>query len=182
MSCQSAMVRSKQQSLLPCPRGRPPIKPSAYDDAAIDALCQRLVSGMGMNQACKLPECPSRSAVYERLALDEQFQTRIARVREIQQYAVMDDIVDMADAATPENWQVVKLRIWARQWTAAKLAPKIFGDKRQVELNSAPGIAERLNAALARYRDTAMNVQPPVVEITGECIDLPSEFPTRAAA
>lgn len=33
---------------------------------------------------------------------------------------------------TPENWQVVKLRIWARQWRAAKLAPKVYGDKVEV--------------------------------------------------
>ena len=35
----------------------------------------------------------------------------------------------MADMATPDDWQVVKLRIWARQWRASKLAPKKYGDK-----------------------------------------------------
>jgi terminase small subunit-like protein len=35
----------------------------------------------------------------------------------------------MADAATEADRQVVKLRIWARQWRGAKLAPKRYGEK-----------------------------------------------------
>lgn len=45
----------------------------------------------------------------------------------------------MADQATPENWQVVKLRIWARQWRAAKLAPRKYGDKITTELTGKDG-------------------------------------------
>ena len=49
--------------------------------------------------------------------------------REAQQEYEADYCVEMADEATPENWQLVKLRIWARQWRAAKLAPRRYGDK-----------------------------------------------------
>jgi hypothetical protein len=45
----------------------------------------------------------------------------------------------LADQATPENWQVVKLRIWARQWRAAKLAPRKYGDKITTELTGKDG-------------------------------------------
>ena len=48
-------------------------------------------------------------------------------------------MVEMADKATPENWNVVKLRIWARQWRAAKLAPKKCGDKVQTEHSGPDG-------------------------------------------
>jgi hypothetical protein len=37
-----------------------------------------------------------------------------------------------ADAATLENRQVEKLRIWARQWRAAKPAPRTYGEKLEV--------------------------------------------------
>jgi ABC-type nitrate/sulfonate/bicarbonate transport system ATPase subunit len=62
------------------------------------------------------------------MAKDEAFRTRIARAREAQQDALMDETLEMADAATAEDWQVVELRIWARQWLAAKLAPKKYGE------------------------------------------------------
>ena len=48
----------------------------------------------------------------------------IARAREAQQHALVDQTVAMADAATVENWQLVRLQIQARQWRAGKLAPK----------------------------------------------------------
>ena len=83
---------------------------------------------MGMEEACSPPDCPSKAAVYLRMAKDPDFATIIARAREAQQHAIIDQTVDMADAATPENWQVIRLRIWARQWRAAKLAPKTYGD------------------------------------------------------
>jgi len=63
------------------------------------------------------------------MAADAEFKTFIARAREAQQHAMIDETVDMADQATPEDWQAVKLRIWARQWRAAKLAPRDYGER-----------------------------------------------------
>lgn len=45
---------------------------------------------------------------------------------------MIDETIEMADAATPQNWQVMQMRIWARQWRAAKLASRTYGDKVEV--------------------------------------------------
>ncbi|MDQ1081466.1 hypothetical protein [Pseudoroseomonas cervicalis] len=108
-------------------RGRSPVKPSTDDQEAVARLCELLIGGMSMGQACARADCPSKTSVYARMASDSAFRTTIARAREAQQHAMIDDTIDLADSATPENWQVVKLRIWARQWRAAKLAPKTYG-------------------------------------------------------
>lgn len=97
-------------------------------------LCQRIIGGMSVDKACALPDGPSKTLVYQRMARDEAFRTIIARARVAQQDAIIDDTVDMADAATPENWQVVRMQIWARQWRAGKLAPKVYGEKITQEL------------------------------------------------
>jgi hypothetical protein len=49
-----------------------------------------------------------------------------------QQHPMIDETIEMADAATPENWQVVKPRIWALPWRGAKLAPRVYGDEVEV--------------------------------------------------
>lgn len=72
---------------------------------------------------------PSKTSVYVVMAENEQFRNAIARARVAQQDAIIDETVDMADEATESNYNVVKLRIWTRQWRAAKLAPKKYGDK-----------------------------------------------------
>lgn len=94
-----------------------------------DELIDRLCGGEGISEICRDDHMPDARTVYRKMAKDEAFAARIARAREAQQEAEADAIVDMADDAGAEDWQVVKLRIWARQWRAAKLAPKKFGDK-----------------------------------------------------
>lgn len=105
--------------------------------AIIKELCTRLASGEAMHVICQDKHMPSSSMVYARMGEDEDFRTIIAGAREAQQEFEADNIIRMADEATEEDWQVVKLRIWARQWRASKLAPKRYGDK--LDLSSSDG-------------------------------------------
>lgn len=106
-----------------------PAKADLNDPAVVDELCARLISGKSMAFVCADDDMPAESTVYLRMSKDEEFRSSIARAREAQQEAEIDRTVDMADLATSEDHQVVKLRIWARQWRAAKLAPKKYGEK-----------------------------------------------------
>lgn len=108
-------------------------KASLDDTAVVDLLCERVASGLGISAVCDMPDMPAKTTVYARMASDDAFRTRIARAREAQQDSEADYCVDMADQATAEDWQVVKLRIWARQWRASKLAPKKYGEKLELE-------------------------------------------------
>lgn len=115
--------------------GRPAERPGIDDQAAVDLLCDRLVQGLSMREACSIPECPTDTAVYRGMARNPEFAAAIARAREAQQHAEAEKCIELADQATAEDWQVVKLRIWARQWRAAKLAPKVYGEKIELEQN-----------------------------------------------
>lgn len=99
------------------------------DPKVVEELCDRLISGKSISEICKADDMPAESTVYLRMAKDEIFRREIARAREAQQEAEIDRTVDMADLATADDYQVVKLRIWARQWRAAKLAPKKYSEK-----------------------------------------------------
>lgn len=118
-------------------RGRPP-KADLDDPAVVEKLCDLVASGQSIQDVCKRPDFPSESTIYLRMAKDDDFRRRIAQAREAQQEREADMMVVMADKATPQNWQVARLRIWARQWRAAKLAPKKYGDRQAVE-HSGPG-------------------------------------------
>lgn len=105
------------------------MKASLDDEDVVQALCDRLIGGEGITEICASPDMPGKTQVYVRMAEDKDFRTRIAAAREAQQDAIVDDLIPMADAATVEDYNVVKLRIWARQWRAARLAPKKYGDR-----------------------------------------------------
>ena len=99
---------------------RPRERPSCDDPQAVALLCQRLVSGMSMQSACATPDVPCHAEVYQRMAADAEFLSVIARARQAQQDALIDECHDIAESATPENWQVVRLQIWERQWRAVE--------------------------------------------------------------
>lgn len=141
------------------PGGRPPIRPSAYDDNAVSLVFDDMIAGKQISDACLSRERPVHTAIYQRQWRDAEFAQTIARVREAQQHAIIDTIIPMADAATPENWQAVKLKIWARQWAAAKFCPKVFGEKSELHLTVSDALSDRLTAALKRQRELAAGIQ-----------------------
>jgi len=140
-----------------------PANADLNDPAVVEKICDALISGKSMASVCAADDMPAESTVYLKMANDDEFRSAIMRAREAQQEAEIDRTVDMADAATPEDHQVVKLRIWARQWRAAKLAPKKYGDKIDVTSGGEPvalGEVEsitRLAALCAKYVDAADN-------------------------
>jgi hypothetical protein len=107
----------------------------------LDRVCEGLISGKSIVEVCKPIDMPSYNAVYLAMAKDAEFAQVIARAREAQQEVVIDETIALADTATPENHNAVKLQIWARQWRASKLAPKKYGDKVSQELTGKDGAA-----------------------------------------
>jgi hypothetical protein len=72
---------------------------------------------------------PSRKFYEDWLNTDEEFARQYARAREAQAEYYADEIVAIADAATPETANAARLQVDARKWVAAKLLPKKYGDK-----------------------------------------------------
>ena len=97
-------------------------------DAQKEELLSQVCSGASMREAALAADV-AIATLYRVLHRDADFATSMASARRAQQDSEIEKCVEMADQATPEDWQVVKLRIWARQWRASKLAPKRYGDK-----------------------------------------------------
>lgn len=129
--------------------GRPAIA-DLNDPLVVKTICDAISSGMGIKKISQQEGMPSDSTIYLKMANDEGFRALITRAREAQQESIVDSTVDMADDATPEDWQVVKLRIWARQWRAAKLAPKKYGEKLQTEVSGPNGGAIPVQHQIAK--------------------------------
>ena len=134
--------------------GRPRVRPRLTDPGVIDLLCERLICGQSMVDACTPIDVPTDQVVYAVMAQDPDFRAVIARAREAQQHAIIDQTVDMADKATIEDWQVVRLRIWARQWRAGKLSPKIYGERVQNEITGTLTLEQLVAASMLAKQET----------------------------
>ena len=148
-------------------RGRPRMRPSIHDPGMLDKVCDELIVGKSIRQACEPEDMPNFIEIYREMHRDQDLYNAIARAREAQQEFIADDIVEQADLATPEDHNVVKLRIWARQWRAAKLAPKKYGDKQVVDItqniNIAVVQAEQLMQLSQRAKEV-IDVTPTVLK------------------
>lgn len=136
---------------------RIPFTPDIFDE-----YCELLAAGASMHEIADMQEgtqphrFPSPGvflgwlhndghiAMYHEArgaALDERY----ARAREDQQHALAEEQRHIAD--TDSDPQRARNRIDARRWQAAKLLPKVYGDRTQMDLTGAvthetPALAE----------------------------------------
>lgn len=106
---------------------------------------------------------PSREAVRLWLRDDEVFRAQYARAREAQADHFFDEMVEIADdsrndfieketakgAVVSLNAEAVsraRLRVETRKWLVARLAPKKYGERAEVELKPADSLLELLEA------------------------------------
>lgn len=147
---------------------RKPGRPSDYTLKLTDKICERLADGESLRSICSSDGMPRQTTVFRWLAAHAEFRERYARAREAQADALFDECLEIADDArndwmvkngkdsvgwelNGEHVQRSKLRIDARRWMAAKLQPKRYGDKVEVEQTGTLTIVtkEQRDAAVA---------------------------------
>ncbi|MEN9590317.1 MAG: hypothetical protein RLZZ481_2103 [Pseudomonadota bacterium] len=120
-----------------------------------ETLFSEISSGASMREAADVAGV-AIATVYRMMHRDQEFSDQIASARRAQQDSEIEKCVEMADLATPEDWQVVKLRIWARQWRASKLAPKKFGDRLAIAGDEGSPLKIEQSLDVSKLSDSAL--------------------------
>lgn len=116
------------------------------EEKAIDALLDAMAAGKSLARACELDGMPSRSTFLRRVAADKELQARYAAAMQARADVLAEETLEIADddsqdtilgengpRANTEWIARSKLRVAARQWFIAKVAPKKYGDKLDVD-------------------------------------------------
>ena len=98
------------------------------DDVRLEVL-DLIAQGHSLRAIGAMKGMPSKATVMRWLNEDEGFQDQYARAKDEQADVFFEDVLSIADLATPEDVAVARLRIDARKWMAGKLRPKKYGDK-----------------------------------------------------
>lgn len=106
-------------------------RPSIYSDELADAICEAIATGQHSGALHRILErrddFPAEGTVYRWLDEKPAFKEKYLRARERQQHRESDECIVIADEAVDPN--KARVQIAARQWRAAKLAPKTFGER-----------------------------------------------------
>lgn len=131
-------------------------RPSGYTQEIADVICERLANGESLRRICEGEDMPHLATVMRWLGANKGFCEQYARARELQAEFIFDQMTDIADDGTNdwmasnapdcegykhngEHVQRSKLRIDARKWMLAKMAPRKYGDKQQIDHVSSDG-------------------------------------------
>ena len=133
-----------------------------YDEKIADQICDAIATqSKGLAAIIHdLDLAISPSLVYKWIQQNKEFRERYARAKADQARILADEIAEIADTIQPgvietesidskgktsverktiDMLEHRKLRIDSRKWLAAKLLPKVYGDKMQTELTGADG-------------------------------------------
>ncbi|WP_300379615.1 hypothetical protein [Henriciella sp.] len=128
---------------------------TAFSEAVFERILGRIASGESIASICKDKDMPAQSTFYVWLDQKENLAERYARARETQADAIFDEIISIADDGqddedNAENVQRSRLRVDARKWVAAKLAPKKYGDRVALDHTVSSNLADRFARAEKR--------------------------------
>lgn len=104
-------------------------RPSSFSDELAETICDLLSDGLSMVTICERDDMPHRRTVQRWLENNADFATRCAHARALQADLMDHMIQSCADRCTPESAPADRVKISAYQWRAAKLLPRVYGDK-----------------------------------------------------
>lgn len=122
-------------------------RPTKFSQELADLICDQIAtSDKGLRKICAENDI-STFSVLKWLKENEDFSIQYARAREMQADYLADQILEIADDKKGDlimgefgengnaaNVQRSKLQVEARKWIAAKLKPKKYGEK--IDLNA----------------------------------------------
>jgi len=127
-------------------------RPSIYSEKLVDKMLEEIASGRSVIGLCREEEwTPNADTWYRWLYKIEGLSDRYARAKSHQSEREADIILDIADNATNQDYQVARLRVDARKWIASKLLPNKYGERTQIDHSSTDG-----------------SMKPTVIELVGK--------------
>lgn len=132
---------------------------------AKEELLLRVAEGESVFTICQDAHMPARSQVYKAIREDAQFRVEYEAALEQRADKYVEQIADLsrqmqeraAMGATNEEVTALKAHINSLQWIAARLNPKKYGDKQQLDIDQKvtlddKQLDQRLNALIAKAK------------------------------
>lgn len=104
-------------------------RPRIFSEELAQTICERIANGESLRQVCQDENLPCRETVYSWIRSNSEFLDQYAQAKEWQRDLLLDEIIELADKATPtaQGVQLAKLRIDVRKWLISRLEPKKYG-------------------------------------------------------
>jgi len=110
------------------PAGRPTI----YSQELAQDIYNRVVEGASIPKICQLDGMPHRATIWAWMKEKPEFSDLLTRARKARAHFAVEQIIEIADEATPDDWQVKRLKIEAIKNYAKLADPESYGDRTEI--------------------------------------------------
>lgn len=159
------------------PGGRPVV--FGIDNPCWFEICKQISEGKSLSTALKSDGMPSYRSALMMLQTNLEFRTMYEKAIESRADRLAEEILELADEAIPANldgpsksaWvQQKRLQVDTRKWVAAKLKPKVYGDRIDVSVTDTRiSVSDALKEAKQRVlTDESSIVDVAVKEMVGK--------------
>jgi hypothetical protein len=133
-------------------------RPTDYTDQLAALICSRIAAGESLRSVCRDDVMPARTTIHRWLADEtkKEFRDQYAQACDERAEGIFEEIIEIADTPVPAEKVVTKadgkqevttgdaverskLQVDARKWVVARMAPKKYGDKLNVEATGKDG-------------------------------------------
>ena len=131
-------------------------------------ICKQISEGKSLSTALKSDGMPSYRSALMMLQNNLEFRTMYEKAIESRADRLAEEILELADEAIPANldgpsksaWvQQKRLQVDTRKWVAAKLKPKVYGDRIDVSVTDTRiSVSDALKEAKQRVLTDESNV------------------------
>lgn len=113
-------------------------RPSMYNQAMADEICDRLASGESLRTICRQDHMPNHSTVMRWVVQpDHPFCNQYRMARQAQMETLAGSMLDIAADAPRDGVEMMRARLLCDniKWSAARLLPGVYGDRVMVDAN-----------------------------------------------
>ncbi len=123
-------------------------RPTLYTPALADQICAEIEDGKSLHSVCKRKSMPSRDAVFSWLRLHQDFSDNYVRARQTLAAKEFEEMRDLEARilAKEVDAHAGRVVLDSMKWRLARMDPKVYGDRSQVDIGGALGVSS-LNLA-----------------------------------
>lgn len=129
-------------------------RPTNYNEEIASIICARMSDGESLRSICRCDDMPSMGAVFKWLAKHEEFREQYGLAMSARADSMFEEMLDIADDGTndwmltndgderfnTEHVQRSRLRLDTRKWMLARMSPRKYGDKQELQHSGQIGL------------------------------------------
>lgn len=128
-----------------------------FSPELVEKICDRIADGESLRKVCETKGMPHRITFLRWMSRHPEAAKVYALAREMQADALEEDMADIEDKTLSGKVDPVAARtvLSSKQWRAAKLAPKKYGEKLDMHVTGSVNIAQELARRRAKKADAS---------------------------